>query len=264
MPLFCFGDASPVTFDIKPAGHALPYGCAPFPFVTVDGSGALAALAELRQTWQDATPVIWGNGEQAARLFELYDEEDAATPEAILSRAEGKTANELIDEHKAAARASLAAWYAKRGETVREVEDREAPHGAWPDDVLPYQVPFSLFDSSTGRPQREVLIGLVPTARNWEIPAFHRFGSWNDCPSPEIHVAIAREWADRYGARLIINTGDVIEFEIDAPIASREEAMAVAELQFKYCSDIVDQGTQTIEFLAASLIGAKYWFFWWD
>lgn len=253
----------PVPFDIKPAGHALPYGCAPFPFVTVDGGGALAALAELRRTWQDAIPVIWGDSDQASRLFELYDEEPAATPQAILAAAKGKSATELMDEHDAAARGSLAAWHAKRGETVRE-HNEEAPRGAWPRDILPHQVPFSLIDSATGRPKQEILIGLVPTARSWEIPAFHRFGSWNDCPSSEIHVAIAREWAERYGARLIINTADVIEFEIDAPIASREEAISMAELQFRYCSDIVYQGTQTIEGLAASLIGAKYWFFWWD
>lgn len=252
-----------VPLDIKPAGHALPYGRAPFPFVTVDGGGALAALAELQQTWQDATPVIWGDSGQASRLFELYDEEPDATPQAILAAAKGKTATELMDAHEAVGRASLAAWHAKRGETVRE-RNEEAPHGAWPHDVLPHQVPFSLIDAATGRPKPEILIGLIPTARSWEIPAFHRFGAWNDCPSPEIHVAIAREWAERYGARLIVNTADVIEFEIDAPIASREEAMSVAELQFRYCSDIVHQGTQTIEVLAASLIGAKYWFFWWD
>ncbi len=128
-------------FDIKPAGHALPYGRAPFPFVTVDGGGALAALAELRQTWQDSTPVIWGDGEQASRLFELYDEEPEANPQAILAAARGKSATELMDEHKAAARASLAAWHAKRGETARE-DDDEAPHGAWPHDILPHQVPF--------------------------------------------------------------------------------------------------------------------------
>jgi hypothetical protein len=27
---------------------------------------------------------------------------------------------------------------------------------------------------------------------------------------------------------------------------------------------ILLQGTETIERLAASLIGARYWFFWWD
>jgi hypothetical protein len=77
-------------------------------------------------------------------------------------------------------------------------------------------------------------------------------------------VAIAREWGERYGARLIANTSDVIEFEVERPISSRDEALAVAELQYRYCSDIVLQGTGTIEALAASLVGAKYWFFWWD
>jgi hypothetical protein len=253
-----------MSFDIKPAGHELAYGHAPFPFVIVDGGSAMAAFAELRAAWQDASPVIWGNSEEASRLFELYGEEPANTAETSLAAAKGKSAAELMDDHMAARRASLAAWYAKRGETAPENEEEAPPRGSWPQDIYPHQVPLSLIDLSTGRPKEEVLIGLVPTVRSWEIPAYHGFGDWNACPSPSIHVAIGREWAERYGARLIANTSDVIEFEVDRPISSRAEAIAVAELQFRYCNDIVYQGAQTIEALAASLVGAKYWFFWWD
>ena len=253
-----------MSFDIKPAGHELAYGHAPFPFVAVDGASAMATFAGLRAGWQDASPVIWGNSEEASRLFELYGEEPENTAEASLAAAKGKSAAELMDAHSAARQASLAAWYAKRGETAPQIENEQLPRGAWPQDAYPHQVPLSLIDVVTGRPKEQVLIGLVPTVRTWEIPAFHGFGDWNACPSPSIHVAIAREWSERYGARMIANTSDVIEFEVERPIASRDEALAVAELQYRYCGDIVHQGTGTIEALAASLIGAKYWFFWWD
>jgi hypothetical protein len=253
-----------MSFDIKPAGHELAYGHAPFPFVIADGASAMATFAGLCAGWQDASPVIWGNGEEASRLFELYGEEPTNTASASVAASQGRSAAQLMDAHVAARRESLAAWYAKRGESVPDEAEIAAPRGAWPRDVYPHQVPLSLIDVATGRPKDQVLIGLIPTARPWEIPAYHGFGDWNECPSPSIHVAIAREWAERYGARLIANTSDVIEFEVERPISSREEALSVAELQYRYCSDIVHQGTETLDGLAASLVGARYWFFWWD
>lgn len=253
--------------DVHPKGTALEYGEAPYSFVRVEGASALAALAELRRSWQDATPVIWGSPEQAARLFDRFDEDDAAADiKESLAQARARSSRELMDERAAAIRQSLAAWLAKRGEAPPEEDDVEEPPraGRWPSGITPHQAPLSLFDLHTGRPHPEVLIGLIPTARSWEIPAYHRFGSWNDCPSPAIHAAFAREWSEKYGADLIVNTPDVIEFEVASPIASREEAIAVAEQQFRYANDIVYQGTRSIEGLAASLLGARYWFFWWD
>jgi hypothetical protein len=40
--------------------------------------------------------------------------------------------------------------------------------------------------------------------------------------------------------------------------------MTIALQQFAYCPDIVLQGTETIDRLAAGLLEARYWFFWWD
>ncbi|WP_414650247.1 DUF4253 domain-containing protein, partial [Duganella sp.] len=34
--------------------------------------------------------------------------------------------------------------------------------------------------------------------------------------------------------------------------------------QYLYCADIVDQGTESIEALAATLLNARVWYFWWD
>lgn len=253
-----------MSFDIKPAGHEFGYGRAPFPFVMVDGASAMATFNGLREGWQDASPVIWGDSEEASRLFELHDEAPDDTVRSVLAETKGKTAAALMDAHDAAHKASLAAWYSKRGEAAPQTQSEEAPRGEWPDDVFPYQVPLSLIDVATGRPKEQVLIGLIPTARAWEIPAYHAFGNWNACPSPAIHVALAREWAERYGARLIANTSSVIEFEVERPITSRSDALSLAELQYRYCNDIVLQGMGTLEGLAASLIGAKYWYFWWD
>ncbi len=65
-------------------------------------------------------------------------------------------------------------------------------------------------------------------------------------------------------ARASSNTPNVIEYEIASPVGSREEALTLAEQQYRYCRDIVRQGTGTIDTLAAMLLGSRYWLFWWD
>lgn len=251
--------------DIQPQGTRLTdWIGSPYPFVSVSGDAALAVMSDICRAFQDASPVIWGSREEAARLFELFDDEPETTPQSIVARASGRRAQAIMDEHSARLREQLAEWYGRRGKALPPDKQIEPPRGAWPSSVRTAQAPGSLFDLAHGRPKQEILIGLIPTARAWEIPAYHKFGNWNDCPAPQVHVAIAREWQERFGARLIVNTGDVIEFEIEAPIASREEAIEVALQQYTYCPDIVLQGSETVDQLAASLVGARYWFFWWD
>jgi hypothetical protein len=114
------------------------------------------------------------------------------------------------------------------------------------------------------RPHREILIALLPTSVPAEAPAFLNYGGWNDCPEPAVHVALARRWAEQYGARLVVCSNDALEFHVEHPAASREDALRLAKEQYTYSEDIVIQGTQTIEGLAAALLGASKWFFWWD
>jgi len=45
---------------------------------------------------------------------------------------------------------------------------------------------------------------------------------------------------------------------------TREAALELAREQYVYCSDIVDQGVQTLSALAAVLMQSAWWYFWWD
>lgn len=47
------------------------------------------------------------------------------------------------------------------------------------------------------------------------------------------------------------------------PVA-RSEAIELARVQYAYCNDIVDQGTESLSSLAAELMAHDWWFFWWD
>lgn len=107
-------------------------------------------------------------------------------------------------------------------------------------------------------------MGLVPAREPWQVPLALAYGNWNDCPGPVVHAGMARYWAEHYGARLIAAGPDTIEFMVDRPPSSREDAIKLAKEQYLYCTDIVDQGVGTISALAVALIGCGTWNFWWD
>ena len=257
-----------MALDVSPQGTLLVTLPSPFPFVIVEGQAALSAMADLRASWQDASPVILGTPEQAERLIDLFEEDDKPSPPDTLALAQGHTFDALFEEREAAWRESVARWHALRGDPPatyeRTLSEDEAPRGGWPTGIQPREAPLALFDPDTGRVLEEVVIALMPTSRSYETAAYTRFGGWNECPQPHFHVAIGREWARQFGARLIINTPNVIEYEVASPVGSREEALALAHQQYRYCRDIVRQGTGTIDTLAAMLLGSRYWLFWWD
>jgi len=136
--------------------------------------------------------------------------------------------------------------------------------GVWPD--WPPQSPGLTVatDLTGGKPLDKVHIALIPTKDWTEIPAYLRWGGWNDCPGPEYHVAALRSWRDRYGVELIGVSGDSLNLRASRRPATHEEAIALAREQYAYCTDIIEQGAQTLSVLAAQLYYDNWWFFWWD
>jgi hypothetical protein len=142
--------------------------------------------------------------------------------------------------------------------------DYEPPHGYWPEGDHANDGYYIPYHYRTKEPLSEVFIGLVPTPGGWEAPAFLGFGGWNDCPPPAEHVCMMKSWHERYGAEVVGITHDIVEMAVARPPTTREAALRLAEEHYAYCYDIVDQGTQTIEGLAATLLNGTVWFFWWD
>ena len=136
--------------------------------------------------------------------------------------------------------------------------------GEWPHEpevVSEYTVPRECL---TYRPHKEVFLALVPTSEGWQTPLLLGFGDFNACPPSHVHAALARMWLREYGAEIVSMRHDTLEFRVARPPSTREEALALAELQFEYCDDIVLQGIGYIQSLAASLLASKIWYFWWD
>ena len=135
----------------------------------------------------------------------------------------------------------------------------------WPKKPVSQNNTFlSMYDLSTRQLKPEINIILVEAAKPWEVFATLGYGDWNDCPAPHIHVAVHKYWAKKFKSCIVTLSSDVVECFVLEPTSEKGDTSALAREQYTYCYDIVEQGAGTIGKLASALLGAKYWYFWWD
>ncbi len=115
-----------------------------------------------------------------------------------------------------------------------------------------------------GEPAQDLFMLLVPTRNPCDVPAHIMFGGWNACPNPEVQVAMFRRWHRAYGVEPVTCDGAAIELRAARRPGNLKEALQLAEEQYLYCNDIVDQGLDSIDALADVLMRSPIWFFWWD
>ena len=194
-------------------------------------------------------PVVLGEDESVEMHLEnLADFEDDA---------EHSTASLIQAGVQLDAEAWLRARQGELGDDIRL-------EGPWPERVRPHNS-FSIpCDILTRKPFPSVTLALVPTRTCWEVPAILRYGGWNACPAPEEHVALMKRWHERYGAEVVGMSHDVVEMQVARPPTDPAGALALAWEQYFYCDDIVSQGTETVQNLAAGLLNGRVWYFWWD
>lgn len=146
----------------------------------------------------------------------------------------------------------------------RAVEVGRAPRGPWraqPEARTQLSAPNDLL---TRRPAPSLKLALAPVDVGWQVPAYLRFGAWYDCPPPDVHVALLHRWHEAYGAELAVLGGDTIELLVARPPGAREEALTLVRTVYCYAPDSIDQGFESLDALAASLMASRAWLFWWD
>lgn len=131
-------------------------------------------------------------------------------------------------------------------------------------DAEPCTLLNTPFETSSGRLKPLIHIGLVELDEPAELFARLGYGGWNDCPEAAIHVALHRHWRERFGAEPVAVSGDEVECHVARPPDDRKAALALAAEQQAYCSDIVEQNAGSVAALAATLLDAAVWYFWWD
>lgn len=229
------------------------------------GRSALAEWEKLKRAGE-GWPVIVGDAEALGRMLETYAIDDPSIyqdPDAVAGNWPPPRA---VEEILAAADGIDVPVELQR---LFEQEYGGAPFeldpGEWPEPGEVGGAGLTVHtDILTQRVFPKVHLTVLPTDDPAAVPAYLRWGNWNACPPPEVHVAVHRKWREEYGAQIVGISGDTINMRVSRRPATREEALALAREQFLYCSDLVLQGTETLEVLAASLMASDWWYFWWD
>lgn len=270
----------------------------PFRLFETTGRNALAKWRELKSSGE-GSPVILGGGEDLHSIMDQVtpfaaDAMDAPSPqsvEEILAAASAiRFPDDLARHKKAEQKAALEQLKAalaanpdmpvpqinkiENGKTrtysrdeaiaLMESDSHEPVLGEWPVSPIPSLGLSIARDLVSRKLLPRVYIALVPTDDWTTIPAYLRWGGWNDCPAPEYHVAAMRHWRDHYGAELVGINADTINVWAPRRPGTREEALGLAREQYIYCEDIIDQGIGTYRALAADLMANDWWYFWWD
>lgn len=234
--------------ELAAARSTLPANL-PFEIVPVRGRTAVADWQRLRDAWRPAgfCPVVLGDATNVSAVFTNYSANERTTAEILAS----------------AGTRSAAQFFAGRqsGETDQPSFDDE---GNWPFRA-PKSADFTIHrDLFTGKTKDIVFIARLPTTTAAEIPALLKFGHGDEGPSAADHVSVLRHWDETYGVEIFGLTSDRLECRVARPPATRQNAMTLAREQYLYCNDIVEQGTESLPILAATLIHASNWYFWWD
>lgn len=242
-----FGGEKPNPPSTTPESHPTsksPLPVFPFELIEVAGKDALNTCLKLReQNPRTFTPVILGSRDELSLIEDNFEINETPLAQIL------ETSTRVVPDE----------FFADRKADYENID-----MGEWPVERAPIDGISADKNTLSGRFHESVVIAKVPTAHSYEVPAYLRLGGWNECPGPEEHVAILRRWHSLYGAEVVCVTKDVIECTVVRPPTSKEAAMKLAEEQFLYCTDIVDQGVGSISNLGASLVNAKFWYFWWD
>ncbi|WP_366925634.1 DUF4253 domain-containing protein [uncultured Ruminococcus sp.] len=121
--------------------------------------------------------------------------------------------------------------------------------------------PAKVFFSSESK---DLMLVKVPVTEPWNVFAWLPFGGWNECPDTEDMIAVCKYWYEKYKAVPAVISSDELQMYVSAPVDSQEAALSLAEEQYAFCNDTVDQGTGTIKALASAIKDSNVWYFWWD
>ncbi len=114
---------------------------------------------------------------------------------------------------------------------------------------------------SFGSDDDDLILAKIPTTRPWEVFAWVPFGGWNECPPPDMMMAVCKHWYEKYGAVPATISHDTLEFSAK-PVNSKQ-AKQLAREHCAFCPEIILQGGYIGEVID-ELTKSTVWFFWWD
>ena len=124
------------------------------------------------------------------------------------------------------------------------------------DDSNKNNLKFLTIFNNEGNLKDNVILVKVPTTKPYEILAYFGMGSEG--------IATVKYWYEKYGAVPVAITYDEIEFYVERPVLTFEEAKKLAIEQYAFCYGLLWECYDTLEDLASVIYKNVHWYFWWS
>ena len=115
---------------------------------------------------------------------------------------------------------------------------------------------FLTIFNNEGNLKDNVILVKVPSTKPYEILAYFGMGSEG--------IATVKYWYEKYGAVPAAITYDEIEFYVERPVQTFEEARKLAIEQYAFCYGLLWECYDTLEELASAIYKNVQWYFWWS
>ena len=124
------------------------------------------------------------------------------------------------------------------------------------DDSEKYNLELSTLFDYDNYLKDDVILVKVPTTKPYEILAYFGMGSEG--------IATVKYWYEKYGAVPAAITYDEIEFYVERPVLTFEEAKKLAIEQYAFCYGLLWECYDTLDELASAIYKNVHWYFWWS
>jgi hypothetical protein len=104
-------------------------------------------------------------------------------------------------------------------------------------------------------------VSVMKAADPYEVLRTMGTNGWNYDIGPEMVIARLKEWEGRFGLVFRGIALDWVEAEFET---QPKDMLAFAKEVYRFCPDVVDQGTETVEALAADMKRTNSLYLWWD
>ena len=124
------------------------------------------------------------------------------------------------------------------------------------DDRNKNNLKFLTIFNNEGNLKDNVILVKVPTTKPYEILAYFGMGSEG--------IATVKYWYEKYGAVPAAITYDEIEFYVERPVLTFEEAKKLAIEQYAFCYGLLWECYDSLDELASAIYKNVHWYFWWS
>ncbi|WP_322924873.1 DUF4253 domain-containing protein [Paenibacillus campi] len=169
--------------------------------------------------------------------------------------------NELPAEYEPLEKLSTAQLYA----AYRQVQESEQPLHMLDEQLVATSSTLPVPDAHWAECRQEdgAFWLKLPQGREYEAPALIAMGGYNECPLPEIQIAVFRAWQQQYGALPIAVSENVWILRAARRPQTDEEALALARQHMLFCQYVLEH-FDTVGEYARYLQQQDIWYFWWD